>query len=241
MWSFSYTPGIASYRIRRTATIENLTDSTAPHETVTNLAHELLTLERIGDTIVLTLAADTFVTSTQGVISTAASVTLPVHLEGVLTPDSLHLAVDTLTTRCDPVQSAVRSDLHNLITRFPPQLSTGMMWTDSVEVEGCQGMIPTTADISRSYRVTGETVFKGQPVIVIERRDSIRAHGDGAQQQHRIVIDAGGNGTTIQYLSLSGGQIVSITASQDLDITIRASGQLHRFRQSLKQEIAIER
>jgi hypothetical protein len=201
----------------------------------------VLTVERVGDTIQLTIAADSFAISSQPLLGTTPLVTLPVRITGVLTLDGVQLAADTLAGRCDPVASAMRSDLHSLVTSFPPQLSQGATWTDSVKAEGCQGMIPTTADISRSYRVTGETVFNGTPVIVVERRDSIRAHGEGAQQQHRLIIDASGNGTALEYLSISDGRVINISGSQELNITITTSGRAQRFRQSLKQDTAIER
>jgi hypothetical protein len=241
IWSFSYAPGIASYEIRHTATINNLTDSLARQEIVTSLAHEVLTVERVGDTIQLTIAVDSFAISSQPVLGATPSAVLPAHLVGTLTSEGVQLASDTLAGKCDPVASAMRSDLHSLVTSFPPQMSEGMTWTDSVKAEGCQGMIPTIADISRVYRVTGETIFNGTPAIVIERRDSIRAHGEGAQQQHRLIIDAGGNGTALEYLGISDGRVIAITGSQELNITIAMSGQTHRFRQSLKQEIAIQR
>jgi hypothetical protein len=241
-WSFSYEPGTGSYHIKRTATIEDVSDSMRVREAATNLTHETLALERIGDTIQVTITADTFATASQGLPQPIQSVALPVHLAALLSRDDVQLVADSSTEQeCNAARSALRSDLHNLITPFPPQLTRGMMWTDSVELKSCQGMIPTTANIGRSYSVTGETIYNGIPVLVIERRDVIRAHGDGAQQQHQVTIDATGTGSAVEYLNIATGRIVTVTTTQELSLTIRASGQAHHFKQSLEQELVLAR
>jgi hypothetical protein len=116
-----------------------------------------------------------------------------------------------------------------------------MTWQDSVELKGCQGMIPTTANIDRVYTVTGETVYNGIPAVAIQRRDSIHAHGEGAQQQHQMIISAAGSGGALIYLSISSGRILGVTTTQDLDLSISASGRTHHFKQSLKQELVSSR
>jgi hypothetical protein len=102
-------------------------------------------------------------------------------------------------------------------------------------------MIPTTANIGRLYRVIGETTYDGIPVVAVERRDSIRAHGEGAQQQHQLTIDVSGSGTALEYLSTSSGRLVSVTTNQELNLVITTSAQVRRFKQTLKQELAIAR
>ena len=105
-----------------------------------------------------------------------------------------------------------------------------------MELTGCQGMIPTTAHIARSYIVSGETVYQGEPVLVIQRTDSIHAHGEGAQQQHRVILDASGTGSALYYVSPRDGRVVRVNTGQDLDLSITASGKINRFKQSSKQE-----
>jgi hypothetical protein len=199
-------------------------------------------LERVGDTIQFAMIADTFATTTQGLLGPAQSAPLPVRISGSLTREGLQLDVDTAAERCNPAQSALKSDLHNLVVPFPEQLTRGMTWRDSVELSGCQGLVPTTAHIIRVYSVTGEAVTADRnAVLVIERKDTIEAHGEGAQQQHQVVIDASGSGTALEYLDTSTGRIVRVTANQDLTLGITTSGRIHRFKQSLKQEFVIGR
>ena len=243
-WAFSYAPGISAYQITRNATIVRQ-DSTTTQETTqevsSNVTHEVLSFERVGDTVQFRIVADTFSTSTRDGIGSPQSPQLPAQISGILVRDTLQLANDSLGTTCTPIESTLRADLNNLITPFPAQLTPGMRWNDSLEVATCQAMIPAVARTRRAYIVSGETVYQGSPVVVVERADSTLAHGEGAQQQHRIVLDAIGSGTALYYLNPSTGQVVRISTNQDLALTITASGRTHRFRQNLKQEFALRR
>jgi hypothetical protein len=89
--------------------------------------------------------------------------------------------------------------------------------------------------------VIGETPSGGAGIVVVERSDSIRAHGEGAQQQHRVVLDATGDGTTLYYLSTSDGRLVRANTDQRLNIGVVTSENAGHFRQTLKQEIALIR
>jgi hypothetical protein len=89
--------------------------------------------------------------------------------------------------------------------------------------------------------VIGEVSYEGAPAIVIERRDTIHAHGEGAQQQHLVTIDVTGSGTALQYLSAASGRIIAVSVSQQLDLAIVTSGRTHHFRQDLKQDVTISR
>lgn len=240
-WTFNHAPGAVSYQVSRSAEIESRSDSGSHRETSTNLTHELLTLERVGDTIQFTAVVDTFWTTTQGTIGPVQPVQLPVQLLGSLVGDSLIISTDSVADKCSPVSSALSGDLHNLLVRFPVQLSQGTRWRDSVDLQTCQGMIPTTAHITRSYMVSGETEYQGSPVLVVQRTDMIRAHGEGAQQQHRVTLDATGTGNAVYYLSPKDGRIVRLNAGQDLDLAITASGRVHRFKEISKQDFGYSR
>jgi hypothetical protein len=102
-------------------------------------------------------------------------------------------------------------------------------------------MIPTAVHIIRSYIVSGETEYQGNPVLVVQRTDTIRAHGEGAQQQHRVMLDATGTGNAVYYLSPKDGRIVRLNAGQDLDLAITASGRIHRFKETSKQDFGYSR
>lgn len=242
-WNFSYQAGIASYRILRNATIVSLTDS-LPSTTIdssTNATHEMLSLERIGDTIHFALAVDTFATTIPERAGIQQPIDLPVQINGWMTRDSLVVALDSVNVRCSPIASTAVADLQNLLVRFPAQLTPGMTWQDSVELNGCQAAIPSVIHATRFFRVAGQSPAEEAGVVVIERRDSVSAHGEGAQQQHHIILDAIGNGTAVYYLSTSDGLLLRTTSEQSLDITITTSEKAGRFRQTLKQELTLIR
>jgi hypothetical protein len=240
-WTFNYAPGSVSYQITRNAEIESQSDSGNHREISTNTTHEWLTLEATGDTIYFTAVVDTFATMTQGKIGPVQSVQLPVRLSGSFVGDSIVISADSLAESCNPASSALSADLHNLFVRFPAQLSQGSRWRDSVELKSCEGMIPTTVQIGRSYLVSGESTYEGIPVLVVQRIDTIRAHGEGAQQQHRLTLDASGTGKSLYYLSTRDGRIVRLNSGQDLNLVFTVAGQIHRFKQSSKQDFSYAR
>lgn len=240
-WTFNYATGPVSYEISRSATIESQSDSLAHRELSTNVTHESLMLGQTGDTIHFTAVVDTFSTTTQGIIGVVQPVMLPVQLSGLLERDSLLITSDSIANKCNPVSSVLATDLRNLLVPFPAQLTQGSSWRDSVELSGCQANIPTTARTTRSYTVAGETSYLGLPVVMVQRTDTIQAHGDGAQQQHRVILDASGSGSAVYYLSLKDGQIMHLTTEQELNLTITASGKINRFKQGSKQDFSLAR
>ena len=240
-WTFNYAPGAVAYQISRTAGIESRSDSGSHREISTNTTHELLALKLAGDTIHFTAIVDTSSTITQGAIGPVQSIPVPVQLSGSFIGDSLIFSGDSIAEKCNPVSSTLSADLHNLLVRFPIQLLQGSSWRDSVQLTACQGMISTAAHIARSYIVSGETAYQGEPVLLVQRMDSIHAHGEGAQQQHRVTLEANGTGSATYYVSPTTGRVVRINTGQDLDLAITASGKIHHFKQSLKEEFNLGR
>lgn len=238
-WSFGFVPGTVTYKISRSATIEDL-DAGAKREISTNSSHESIGLQAIGDTISVTAVVDTFSTTTQGAIGPAQLAQLPLQLSGSLVGDSL-VITEGLAQKCDPVATALITDLHNLLANFPDTLSIQMSWRDSTSLLGCQGSIGTQSHVTRSYKVIGESIYEGTSVVMVQRTDSIQATGEGAQQQHRILLDAHGNGSAIYYLEINSGRVLHLSTSQDLNLVVTASGKSSHFRESAKQEFALVR
>jgi hypothetical protein len=114
-----------------------------------------------------------------------------------------------------------------------------MAWQDSVDTTGCQAAIPTTTRTISSYIVSGEADYEGRPVLLVQRTDTVQAHGEGAQQQHPVKLDAGGTGSAVYYLDTKDGRIVRITAGQELSLTITTSARTYQFKQSSKQEFRL--
>jgi hypothetical protein len=238
-WTFNHAAGAARYQISRSAAIESRPDSGSNREVTTNTTYEIITLTPAGESgIEFTAVVDRFSTTTQGLIGPVQPTHVPVQVSGVFTGNALTISSDS-TDKCDPVSSALRSDLHNLLTRFPPQLSRGLFWQDSVAVSGCQAGITTAFRTIRSYIVLGEAIYENQPVLLVQRSDTIRAHGEGAQQQHRLRLDAEGTGSAVYYLDTKDGRIVRLTAGQELNLTVGTSGKPYQFRQSSRQDFRL--
>lgn len=232
------------YQVSRTAAIESQSDSNSSHEVSTNVTNELVTLTPASDGgNVVTAVVDTFSTTTQGLIGPVQSVQLPVEASAVFTADSLIVSSDSSanTGKCNPIRSALVSDLHNLLARFPAQLTRGLAWQDSVNSAGCQAAIPTTARTTRSFVVSGEAIYEGRPVLLVQRSDTIQAHGEGAQQQHPLKLDATGTGSAVYYLDTRDGRIVRLTTGQELILTITTSSRPHQFKQSSRQDFRLLR
>jgi hypothetical protein len=243
-WTFSYASGASRYQISRSATIESQSDSAGnKRETSTNVTNELLSLVSAGDSgISFTAVVDTFSTTSQDLIGPVPVVQLPVQITGFLTSQALTISSDTSTSlsiKCSPVFSTLVSDLRNLLPRFPAELSPGKAWRDSVDSSGCQAGIPTTSRMTSAYVVAGEASYEGRPVLVVQRSDIIQAHGEGAQQQHSVKLDASGTGNALYYLDRKAGRIDRITAGQELNLTITTSAKLHQFKQSSKQDFRL--
>lgn len=160
------------------------------------------------------------------------------QVTGIFSDSGLSI-ISNDSNKCSPVGSAIASDLHNLLTKFPAQLSKGLTWQDSVSTTGCQAAIPTTSRTLRSYLVSGEAAYEGQPVLIVQRTDTIQAQGEGAQQQHPLRLDARGTGSATYYLDTKDGRVVRLTAEQELILTITTSGKAHQFKQSSKQDFRL--
>ncbi len=238
--SFRYAPGAVRYRISRSAVIESTDPDLQTHREIsTNITNELLTLEPVDQATNFTALIDTSATTTQGLIGSVQSVQLPVQISGSLTNGALTISPELAREKCSAISSMLVTDLHNLLIAFPEQLSTGVSWKDSADVQGCQAGIPTTAHTTRSYVVSGSASYEGRPVLVILRTDTTRAKGEGGLQQHRVSIDAAGTGTALYYLDAATGRVVRLTVDQILALGLTASATRSRFRQNSKQEFQI--
>jgi hypothetical protein len=238
--SFKYASGTFRYRVSRSAAIESAgPDSQTHREISTNITNELLTLEASEGTTRFTALVDTSATTTQGLIGSVQSVELPVRISGSFTDTALTFNTDAGGGKCNPLTSTLQTDLHNLLFAFPEQLSTGVSWNDSIDVQGCQAGVPTSVHTTRSYIVSGDATYQGHPMLVILRTDTTHAKGEGGLHQHRVSIDATGTGTALYYLDTASGRIVRLTVDQTLDLGITASAKQSQFKQNSKQEFQI--
>ena len=103
----------------------------------------------------------------------------------------------------------------------------------------CQASIPIRSHVNHSYTVAGERLYNNATVLMIQRVDSIRGEGDGAQQQHRIVLTAFGTGAATYYVDVATGHVVHLIVNQNVELTVTASGKASRFKQTATQEFTL--
>jgi hypothetical protein len=211
-------------------------------ESASNTTYETVTLDSAAPGQVMVAAQiDTFAVTAPGAAGTVQPVQLPTRLSGVFFGDSLVLTSTTGSEKCSPVSSTLASDLHSLLIHFPSPVTPTMAWRDSVEITGCQATIPTRSQVLRSYRVSGEVMHDGMPMLEILRVDTVRALGEGAQQQHRVILEGRGIGKASYYIDPVSSRIVRIVSDQDLSLTVTTGGKPQQFRQRSQQELDLLR
>jgi hypothetical protein len=239
-WDFTYAAGILTYEISRNATITNATDSTGSHEVSSNRTRETFHVQPEDSVIRVVASVDSFVTTTtQGLTGPVQNAQVPVQLSASVADGNLTIDDTSSTAGCNPVQSVLKADLNNLLLALPTHVSSGMTWRDSVSVNGCQGGLPGAAAIIRNFRIAGQIDLDGNPVLLVERQDSLTAHGQGAQQQHQVSFDARGTGRARYLLDFRAGRIVRVTTDQSLAIAITSSGRVSDFTQLSQQEFRL--
>lgn len=236
-WTFRYASGARTYHVTRNAILE-ARDSIPRRETLRNFTHETLILEPAETQLNVRARIDSF--TVEGSMSPAGVPVLPIQITGYLDSTSLILSRGD-SAACSPVESVLNADLQNLLIRFPAQLLPGTTWRDSVEIAGCQLTIPTIARVRRSYTIQGEIIIEGQPVVVIARSDSVEAAGEGAQGQHRVLLEGKGTGQASYYLDIASGDVIKLSTTQTLLINITTSGRAHPISQTTTQEFLLAR
>jgi len=78
----------------------------------------------------------------------------------------------------------------------------------------------------------GDTLYQGIKAVLISSTDSIVAHGEGNEGQHRILLAATGAGKSELFLDVAGGRLLGSSTTDVMDFHISTSGQLSHFRQN---------
>jgi hypothetical protein len=232
-----------NYRATRVAAIEVQSDSGVSREVATNTTHELITLEAtaVADTMLISIVADSFATTTQGRIGSVQPVQLPVTVSGTFTGSGIEITGQTRSDKCEPVASSLASDLRNLLPQLPAQMTPGMTWSDSIRTTGCQAGIPTIINLRRVFVVSGQTVEGSQPLLVVLRTDSITSQGEGSQLQHRVALQAEGTGRATYHIDFRTGKVVQLNTGQDLNLTFNGSARTTRLHETSQQEFLLLR
>lgn len=234
-WSFSHSTGTRAYRISRMASVQGIADSAARREVVTNFTHQILTLDTTDTGLSFTAVVDTFAVTTQGIVGPAQTVELPIELAGTISPAGIRIEIPA-RDRCNAARATAATDLYNLLAPFPTRLVKGTTWRDSITVSGCQAGIPTTTTTRRFFTVSGEVSHLGQPRLLLTRADTAVYRGDGAYNQHRMLVEGTGTGSALYYLDTRTGEVAHLVTAQNSGMRVTSSGRVHAFTQNVNQE-----
>jgi hypothetical protein len=238
-WSFAYTPGPQTYRVKREGEVQQADSIVARNEVSDNTTQETLTFDVGTQGIAITAIVDSSTPARQEHAQDQQN-RPPVHVSAVLADNRLSISdTESNADLCTPVKSVLTTDLQNLVIPFPEQLSPGLSWKDSVDIKGCQTGIPTQTHITRSFTVGEQISYGGYQVLAITRTDSAQITGEGGLEQHHVVLHAAGTGTGTYYLSVNTGHIVRLTLDQLLDISVVTSSSTAQFQQRSRQEFIL--
>lgn len=230
-WTFHYAPGTFAYSITRSATIQNTDSVTNSTRVSASATQDSLTLEA----------------SEHGEIIKAIRIpppadqtpnAIPIEISASLA-DNILIIDSSTTDSCTSIKSILTTDLYNLVVPFPAQLLPGLAWKDSVDLPGCQTGVPTLAQVSRSFLVTGDSIYQGKHFVIITRADTLKAQGKGGLQQHRLTLYATGTGMAVYYLNPESGRVVRLTVNQDISFEVSTVETKSHFRQLLTQEFVL--
>lgn len=142
---------------------------------------------------------------------------------------------------CDEVRSLITRAKNALpvLRSIPEEVTVGSRWSDSVTSMGCRGNIPMKSTAVRNYEVIGDTANDTSVLLVIKRTEVIEASGEGAEDQHRIFIDARGGSVGTLYFDVNTGVFTQILTTQTTRVNITASGRTSNFLQKVSEVIAL--
>jgi hypothetical protein len=218
----------------RTDTISTTIDYTvALHRLSGTSARVSGTLERF--TITPLPAADSSGPRTHVPLSFVSRLTA-----GGLSLDSAAGQAISTSTTCSPALGVLTS-LQRSLLLAPPELNSEMTWRDSTTIRGCNGLLPSSVTLIRTFRVKGENTFSGRRSIVVERADTTITSGEGSQGQHRIFISTVGSGLTTIHLDRTTGLLLGADGAQATQVQVRSSGRVQEFRQATCETVSVRR
>jgi hypothetical protein len=168
----------------------------------------------------------------------------PIPFTGSLNSHELQLIVgspdhqEQCLSKLEPILGDIRAVISTLLLN----LKLGATWADSLETTACSGnRIPTTVRITRQYTLGGTKETRERQVLAITRVEKTQMAGDGSQDQHQVHLE--GEGTTTSELSVDAktGLLIKSESTQQLNITIRASGRAQGFVQLTNQVVDLIR
>jgi hypothetical protein len=245
-WTITPATSPRRYRSTTTTTIELKTDTGSIQDIVTRQSEfTLLTATSSGSTSFLGSINRIFTSAGVRIGRADDNTVFPVSFTGHIKDGSV--IIDELNgsslsngLNCaSPTASALQVVQPSIII-LPAEIVSGTTWQDSVSSLSCNGLTPITTTTISSYKAAGESELQGQKALLLERTEISRSAGEGADNQHRILIKGTSTGMTKIYIDPVTGSLLDLEGERRSDIIITA-GRSQRFSQVVKEKTTAER
>lgn len=159
---------------------------------------------------------------------------------GLMRIDELNGRIQGEDLDCtDPMYSAL-SSIQRRVVVVPPEITSGIRWTDSLTARSCNGLVPILTTSIRNSRVLGEAEINGTAAILIERSERSLSTGEGSEGQHRILLKGETSGSARLYIDAHTGALLRSEGEQRTNLLITA-GRSRRFTQVVTEKTTAER
>ena len=170
---------------------------------------------------------------------------LPLVFEGSITDHNIALHPSgpnqsTSSTPCGDSMQTVLSMINRDLIVVPQRMSANQSWQDSTLSTICSGALPLVVAMVRTYKIAGETIVDGTAALKLERTEKLLTSGQGSQGQHQISLNGAGTGKALVYIDRETGVLLSLTAANQSEISIKSSGKIQNFTQT-SQEIVVKK
>jgi hypothetical protein len=180
---------------------------------------------------------------------TAGSNSKP-HFQGALAADGhlLSLSSDatlSCTNATDPLSAAAAL----LFAALPDGISPAESWTDTVTTVTCRGRMPLVTTATRHYKAIADTVWRGQPALLIARTDSlaIRNRTDSTPDSAAVSRDStdmmeatgSGRGDFTLYVDPRTGVLFEAAGTSRTDILVTTASSRFPFHEEARQMITL--
>ncbi|MEP6507612.1 MAG: hypothetical protein ABJC63_05250 [Gemmatimonadales bacterium] len=167
---------------------------------------------------------------------------LPFSFDGMISNHniSLHLSdPDQLASvaQCNDSSQTILSIVNRDLIVVPQELATDQSWQDSTSSSLCSASLPVVVSVIRNYKITGEIIINDVPALKLERTEKLVTSGEGSQGQHQITINGTGTGKAQVYIDQISGLLLSLSATTQIELSIRSSGRIQNFSQVSEEKV----
>jgi hypothetical protein len=180
---------------------------------------------------------------------TAGSNSKP-HFQGAIAADGHVLSLSSnATTSCTNATDPLSAAAALLFVALPEGISPAQSWTDTVTTTTCRGRLPLVTTVTRQYKAITDTVWQGQPALLIARTDSLTivrrrdstADAGGVTRDSADAMQAigSGRGEFTLYVDPHTGVLFEATGKSRTDILVTTASSRFPFHEEARQTITL--